>query len=189
MIAINLDFAISLAISIILLLVIASWFRYTIEEDGSLKQSRDIVQCPYCNYVFVDFLKQKTKICPQCESYIEDKKENIMKKNIEKKENKATVLITVIMLILAMTTLSIGILGAMGSQGLLGQNQVDRIKAEQLAKGAFWKYYTQRATTGATGAIVEVETLDGKTYTATATAAGVSGNPNNTFPVTTTTNY
>lgn len=101
---------------------------------------------------------------------------------------KATVLVTVIMLILAMTILSIGILSAMGSQGLLGQNQVNRIKAEQLAKGVFWKYYIQHATSGSTSSVTVTETLDGKAYTATATAAGpfIYG-PR--YTITTTTNY
>lgn len=189
MIAINLDFAISLVISIILILVIISWFRYTIKEDRSLNQSKDVVQCPYCSYVFTDFLKQEIKICPRCESYIENKKEEAMKKDIFKNENKATVLITVIMMVLAMTTLSIGILGAMGSQGLLGQNQVNRIQAEQLAKGAFWQFYIRRATTGVSAPLTITETLDGETYTASASTDVPGTGPENTSEITTTTSY
>jgi len=187
MIVINLDLAISLIISITLILVISSWFRYTKEESRSLKQTKDVVQCPYCSYVFVDFLKKEIKTCPQCESYIE-KKEKTMKNDLIKKEDKATVLVTVIMLVLAMTILSIGILGAMGSQGLLGQNQVDRIKAEQLVKGAFWKYYIQQAQ-GNLSAVTITETLDGKTYTATVSPAVAAAGPHSTYTITTTTNY
>jgi len=74
MIVINLDFAISLVISSILLLVIISWFRYTIKEKSSLSQPGDVTQCPYCSYIFKDFLKKEIKICPRCESYIETAK-------------------------------------------------------------------------------------------------------------------
>ena len=76
MIIINLDLAISLVLSLVLLLVIGSWFRYTIEEESSLKQPRDAVRCPYCSYVFVDISKQEIHICPRCESYIEKDKNN-----------------------------------------------------------------------------------------------------------------
>ena len=81
---------------------------------------------------------------------------------IKIQKNNATVLVTVIMLTLAMTTLAVGLLSAIGNQGFSGQNQVDRIKAEQLAKGAFWKYYSERML-GTTGSAPS-ETLDGKTY-------------------------
>jgi hypothetical protein len=189
MIAINLDLAISLSLTLILLLVIGSWLRYTIKEDSSLKETGDLTQCPYCSYVFIDFLKKEIKICPRCESYIENKKAEIVKKSILKNENKATVLITVVMLTLAMTTLAVSILSAIGSQGLLGQNQVDRIKAEQLSKGAFWKYYIQRATTGSDAAVVITETLDGKTYTTTVLSTPIPTVPPNAFPLTSKTVY
>ncbi len=101
---------------------------------------------------------------------------------------KATVLVTVIMLITAMSALAVGILSAMGSQGVFGQNQISRIKAEQLAKGMFWKLYYQRALTGTNPSIVGTETLDGKTYTMSATSAGSAG-PGGTATVTTTISY
>ena len=188
MIAINLDWAIGLLISIILVLVITSWFRYTKDEKCSLGQSGHVVQCPYCSYVFIDYNDKNIKTCPRCESYIENKKEGSVKPNIFKKETRATVLVTVVMLIMAMTALCVGILSAMGSQGLLGQSQVDRIKADQIGRGAFWKYYIQRAN-GDPSALTVTETLDGKTYQAQVSSGAASGNPFQTFPITTTTTY
>jgi len=101
---------------------------------------------------------------------------------------KATVLVTVIMLITAMSALAVGILSAMGSQGVFGQNQVDRIKAEQLAKGYFWKLYHEQAISGANATQVGTVTLDGKTYTIGVTSAGTAG-PGGTSTVTTTVTY
>ncbi|MDP8266682.1 MAG: hypothetical protein P9M07_07035 [Candidatus Aceula meridiana] len=81
-----------------------------------------------------------------------------------KNDQSAIVLITVIMLVLAMTTLALGLLSALASQGVFGQHQIDRIKAEQLAQGAFWLEYMSQVTgdpNPTPGSIV----LDGKRFT------------------------
>jgi hypothetical protein len=102
---------------------------------------------------------------------------------------KATVLVTVIMLITAMSALAVGILSAMGSQGVFGQNQVDRIKAEQLAKGYFWKVYYETALNGGSPSTVATPVvLDGKTYTVSIAVGGSAG-PNGTTPIATTISY
>ncbi len=71
MIILDLDLAISIFSSILLILVITSWFRYTIREGGKVSASKDVVQCPYCTYIFTDLFEKNIKICPRCESYIE----------------------------------------------------------------------------------------------------------------------
>lgn len=111
-----------------------------------------------------------------------------MKNILSLSTNKATVLVTVIMLITAMSALAVGILSAMGSQGVFGQNQVDRIKAEQLAKGAFWKSYYEAAITGTKTPQLISETLDGKTYTAGTSISGSAG-PSGTSTLTSTVSY
>ncbi len=96
---------------------------------------------------------------------------------------KGIILLTVIMLVLAMTTLAVGILGAIGSQGLLGQNQVDRIKAEQLAKGYFWKSYMQGTATGTAGTGMSSETINGKFFTIGVSAPNPGTGPSGTNPL------
>ncbi len=100
---------------------------------------------------------------------------------INKKYNESgIILLTVIMLVMAMSTLAIGIFGVMGSQGLLGQNQVDKIKAEQLAKGATYLRYMNNVSNAGTPALKE--TLDGKDFTITFSTGGVGSGPENTTP-------
>ena len=110
-----------------------------------------------------------------------------MKKSIQKIKNQGTVLITVIMLILAMMTLAIGILSALGSQGLLGQSQVSRIKADQLAKGYFWRYYYLTANGNNTTALFNGnEVLDNQTYTIVQAVTANTGPYGTTNTITTT---
>ncbi|MCX5681765.1 MAG: hypothetical protein NT079_05795 [Candidatus Omnitrophica bacterium] len=109
-----------------------------------------------------------------------------MKKTTQQTKNKGSVLITVIMLILAMMALAIGILSALGSQGLLGQNQVSRIRADQLAKGYFWRYYFQTANSGTSAPFTGTEVLDGQTYTITQTVTSIPPGPWGTNTITTT---
>lgn len=71
MITLDIDFALSILFSAILILVITAWFRYTIKEGGGTKEARNVMQCPYCTYIFVDLFEKDIKICPRCESYIE----------------------------------------------------------------------------------------------------------------------
>lgn len=177
MIPINLDIAISIFFSTIIILVISFWFRYTIDKNTKEKKSVYFTQCPYCSYVFFDFTDQKIKTCPRCQSYIEDQKGAQMERNIPKNGNSGSILVTVIMLILAMMSLAIGLLSVMGSQGLLSQNQVGRIKAEQFAKGLFWKFHHETNISGNPTAISSSVTLDGTTYSGTVTMGPAPANP------------
>ena len=177
MISINLDIAISSFFLVIIFLVISLWFRYTKEKNNKLRKSAYFAQCPYCSYVFFDFTNKKIKVCPRCQSYVEERKGSAVEKNIAKNENRGSVLVTVIMLILAMMALAAGLLSAVGSQGLLGQSQVNRIKAEQFSKGLFWKFYHETNVDGTPSSISSSVILDGKTYSGTVTIGPAPSNP------------
>jgi len=96
-----------------------------------------------------------------------------------KTDQSAIVLITIIMLVLAMTTLALGLLSVLASQGVLGQHQIDRIKAEQLTQGALWFEYIQQAT-GAAGSLPTEIELDGKTFSIAPPTVTPGGGPNGT---------
>ena len=73
---ITLDFSLSVAIfsSLALALVLGRWIIYTYHVDGEasfLQKKEDLIVCPYCTHLFFDYRKQKVKICPRCESYVE----------------------------------------------------------------------------------------------------------------------
>lgn len=78
-------------------------------------------------------------------------------------DQSAIILVTVIMLILAMMTLALGLLSILSSQGVFGRYQIDRIKAEQLAKGIFWYHYIMRITPFIQADSLD-ENLDGKNF-------------------------
>ena len=76
-------------------------------------------------------------MCPRCKSYITPEEKTPLANGGE----SGVVLITVVVLIMVMSILAIGVMGTNVSQSLSNQHQIDRIKAEQLAKGAFWDSY------------------------------------------------
>lgn len=82
-----------------------------------------------------------------------------------------SILVTVIMLILAIMALASGLLSSIASQGTLGQSQVKKIKAEQFAKGLFWRFYHQTNFSGTMTPLSETIPLDGQNYTGTVTIA------------------
>ncbi|GEM_PF-718719 len=87
------------------------------------------------------------------------------------------ILIAVTAMTIVMSLLAISLMSLNGSATISNQKQIDRIKAEQLATGAFWYNYMNLSTSGTT-ATPPGETLDGKTYTPTITSA--AGGPNST---------
>ena len=74
------------------------------------------------------------------------------------------VLVTVVIMTMVMMILAVAIMSANSNQSLSNQHQVERIKAEQLAKGAFWYNYMSLAVLNST-ATPPAETLDLKLYT------------------------
>ena len=95
-------------------------------------------------------------------------------------DNSGFVLVTVIGITLALTILAITLMSANVSQSISSQHQIERIKAEQLAKGGFWYNYMSLINSGSEAPDFS-ETLDGKTYNVVITP-GVVGPPNSTTP-------
>ena len=95
-------------------------------------------------------------------------------------QNKSgIVLVAIIVVTLVMSILAIGIMSTNLNQAFSSKTQVDRIRAEELAKGAFWFNFTSLRDLG-TSAVPPTETIDGITYTFNRTSTGVG--PNGTTP-------
>ena len=91
---------------------------------------------------------------------------------------KGVDLITVVIFTFVMAILAIAIMSMNVNQALSNQHQVERIKASELAKGAFWYNYMNLADSGSMATPPPI-TLDGKQYTVTVTDNG-PGDPNQT---------
>ncbi len=93
--------------------------------------------------------------------------------------SKGVVLVLVIILSIAMMIVTVGVVSTNYSKAIYSQHQIDRIKAEELAKGALWYHYTYRTLQGNPGPFVPPsETLDGKDFSvnvANSAGAGPSG--------------
>jgi uncharacterized membrane protein len=87
------------------------------------------------------------------------------------------VMLTVIMVVMVMMIMAVGIVSRNTSQAVQSQNIVEQIKAEQLAKGAYWLWYTEK--NGGAELPNFTEDIDGKTYTVTFADPGGAG-PNDT---------
>jgi type II secretory pathway component PulK len=87
------------------------------------------------------------------------------------------VMVMVLMAIAVMMVFSIGVISRGVSQTKSSEQQIDRIKAEQLAMGAYAKAYSDMAVGGAMPTTFTA-TLDNKTYNATITT--LTGGTNNT---------
>ncbi len=93
-----------------------------------------------------------------------------MFKGIQRPEG-GVVLISVLVISIVMMVFAISVLSLNVSQVTVGQHQVERIKADQYAKGIFWLNYTSLLNgTGPIGA--QSEPLDNKTYSASVSAMG-----------------
>jgi len=93
------------------------------------------------------------------------------------KNQKGSILIAVSMLSLVMVIIAIGIVTLSSSQSLSNRHQIERIKAEQVVKGAFWYNYMSLITNN-TPDMPDDEILDNKKFVPTL-AAPTSG-PNGT---------
>lgn len=90
-------------------------------------------------------------------------------KIIRIKGRSGMVLVMVLMAIIVMSIFVVSILSQSLNQGTSSQAQVDRIKAQQLAKGLFWKSHSDMIAS-----VVPAdssETLNGKTFTIDVDAA------------------
>ncbi len=72
------------------------------------------------------------------------------------------VLMIVIMIVLVIMIISITILSQSMNQTSTAREQIDQIKADQIAKGIFWNAYSSEAITPSAG---QSMTVDGKVYT------------------------
>lgn len=97
------------------------------------------------------------------------------------------VLVMVIMVTIIIMVYSIGILSRGATQVLSAEDQVDRIKAEQLTIGAYAKAYTDMTTGNVMPGTISAN-LDGKIYNVVLTDGGTTG-PNNTNTLSITTTF
>jgi hypothetical protein len=64
---------IALGLTVLLSLVITSWVIYTLnrKRKAEEKEALYLNQCPYCTYLFMDYLYSNRRKCPGCGSYLE----------------------------------------------------------------------------------------------------------------------
>ena len=96
------------------------------------------------------------------------------------------VLVTTVIMVLVMTILAVSLISITVGQALSNQHQINRIKAEQLAKGAFWYNYMNLITGSAATPLPEI--LDNKTFIVLPIVPGGIG-PNGTRTYAVTVSY
>jgi hypothetical protein len=67
--------AISIYISLAIVLVLASWVFYNYDKKNIMKKMGEINQCPFCTFIFYRLTKEDISTCPRCKSLIDIKKE------------------------------------------------------------------------------------------------------------------
>jgi Tfp pilus assembly protein PilX len=87
------------------------------------------------------------------------------KLNTSRRES-GVVLVIVLMVVMVMAIFATSILSQNMSQSTSAAAQVKKIKARQLAKGAFWKVYGD-LNAGVANPTVQPEPMNGTTYTVT----------------------
>ncbi len=73
MIKIDFALAISIYLTLSLLLVIGYWIFYNWYRGKDIvHESQYIYQCPYCTYIFFHYnVNKEVVICPKCQSYLQ----------------------------------------------------------------------------------------------------------------------
>ena len=90
---------------------------------------------------------------------------------IHTRPKKGMVLLIVIGAIMLMSIMSVGILSRNVSNSLRAEKEIQRLQAELLAKGGFWRTYQGSGATPATF----TESVGGTTYTVSYTNASGTG--------------
>lgn len=88
MIKIDLNWAISIYLSLALLLVFLLWIFYTYKRSESLGLIEYLQQCPLCTHIFYSYKTTPIQQCPQCKSYIDINPENRLKEYDKKSKTK-----------------------------------------------------------------------------------------------------
>lgn len=93
-----------------------------------------------------------------------------------KNTDSGVVLVTVVIITFVMMILVIGLLSAHVNQSTSTEHQVERIKAEELAKGVMWMnhMYLSTVTTANSFPGTITATMDGKAYTSSVTLSGTT---------------
>ena len=99
------------------------------------------------------------------------------------------VLFTVLLIVSMMTVLTIAIINLNVNQAKINEQQINRIKAEQLAYGAYWVNYSLLRANPAASPVTVQDTLDGKFFQATTSQQALGGGPNATTGYAISVNY
>lgn len=70
MIKINITYAITVYLSLTIIVLISLWIFYNFKKQEPIDTSKYLYQCPYCTYIFYIYTKQKSLLCPRCKSVI-----------------------------------------------------------------------------------------------------------------------
>jgi len=56
-----------------LVLAIGLWMFYTLkrEREMGFSYKQFFMQCPYCTYVYFDYIERSVPVCPRCKSFLE----------------------------------------------------------------------------------------------------------------------
>ncbi len=71
MIRVNLPLAITILVSVPIILVLFSALFYTSVKDDIVGEISSLQQCPYCVYTFRSQNNAQIVVCPQCHSLID----------------------------------------------------------------------------------------------------------------------
>ena len=91
------------------------------------------------------------------------------------KNESGVVLVTVIVMTLVMMIFAAGILGLNVSQVTVGEREVERIQAQELALGAWWQNYSTLYAGGEPDGSTFIEPMDGKNFTVITTKTSDDG--------------
>ena len=95
--------------------------------------------------------------------------------------NEGVVLITVVIVVIVTMILAVSLIGIAVSQNISNQHQIERIQAEQVAKGIMWNNY-MNLYPGAGAVPNGIIPLDGRNYVYTINPGPVGTGPNGTDP-------
>ena len=88
-----------------------------------------------------------------------------MFKELKSRQEAGMVLVTVIMIIMVLAVLTVSIISQNLNQSNSAQAQLETIKAQELAQGAYWKVYANMYAGGPPSSVGLSTTMDGKTFT------------------------